>query len=53
MYRIVNRSSMHHVVSRLSAIFLVAALSLFAATVGSAAGSPGTVGKIVQALGSA
>jgi hypothetical protein len=48
MYRIVNRSSMHHVVSRLSAIFLVAALSLFAATVGSAAGSSGTVGKVAK-----
>jgi hypothetical protein len=48
MYRIVSRSSMHHVASRLSAIFLVAALSLFAAIVGSAAGSPGTVGKVAK-----
>jgi hypothetical protein len=48
MYRIVNRSSMYHVASRLSAIFLVAALSLFAATVGSAAGSSGTVGKVAK-----
>jgi hypothetical protein len=48
MYRIVNRSSMHHVVNRLSAMFLVAALSLFATTVGSAAGSSGTVGKAAK-----
>jgi hypothetical protein len=47
MYRIVNRSSMHHVVNRLSAIFLIAALSLFATTVESAAGSPGT-GKVAK-----
>jgi hypothetical protein len=48
MYRIVNGSSMHHVLSRLSAMFLLAALSLFAATVGSAAGSSGTVGKLAK-----
>jgi hypothetical protein len=48
MYRIANRSSMHHVVVRLSAMILVAALSLFAATVGSAAGSSGTVGKAAK-----
>jgi hypothetical protein len=48
MYRIVNRSFMHRVVIRLSAMFLVAALSLFAATVGSAAGSSGTVGKLAK-----
>jgi hypothetical protein len=47
MYRIVNRSSMHHVVSRLSAIFLVAALSLLA-NVGSALGNSGTVGKAAK-----
>jgi hypothetical protein len=48
MYRSVNGSSMHHVVSRLSAMFLLAVLSLFAATVGSAAGSSGTVGKLAK-----
>lgn len=48
MYRIVNGSSMHHVVRRLSAMFLVAALSLFATTVGSAAGSSGRTGKVAK-----
>jgi hypothetical protein len=45
MYRIVNTSSMLRVVNRLSAMILVAALSLFATSVGSAAGSSRSVGK--------
>jgi hypothetical protein len=48
MYRIVHRSLMHRVVIRLSAMLLVAALSLFAATVGSAAGSSGRTGKAAK-----
>jgi hypothetical protein len=48
MYRTVNRSFMHHVVNWLSAMFLVAALSLFATTVGSAAGSSGRTGKVAK-----
>jgi len=48
MYRIVNRSFMHRVVIRLSAMFLVAALSMFTTAVGSAAGSPGTLGKAAK-----
>jgi hypothetical protein len=47
MYRIVNRSSMHHVVSRLSGIFLVAALSLFSGVAG-AAGSSTTARKAAK-----
>jgi hypothetical protein len=47
MHRI-NRSSMCHVANRLSALFLVAALSLFATTVGSAAGSSGKTGKTAK-----
>jgi len=48
MYRIVNRSFMHRVVIRLSAMFLVAALGLYATAVGSAAGSSGTLGKAAK-----
>jgi hypothetical protein len=48
MYRITNTRSMHRVVIRLSAMILVAALSLFATAVGSAAGSSWTVGKAAK-----
>ena len=43
MYRTVNRSGIDYASIRLSVSFLVAALSLFAATAASAAGSPGQV----------
>jgi hypothetical protein len=48
LYRIVSKSSIYKVVNRLSAIFLVAALSLFAVIVGNAAASSGTVGKVAK-----
>ncbi len=47
MYRIVSKSSIYKVVNGLSAIFLVAALSLLA-NVGSALGNSGTVGKAAK-----
>jgi hypothetical protein len=48
MYRTVNRSSIRCVVNRLPAMLLLAALSLLAANVGSAAASPGKLGKAAK-----
>jgi hypothetical protein len=48
MYRSTDRSFKHHIVVWLVALSLVAALSLLAADVGSAAGSSGTVGKAAK-----
>jgi hypothetical protein len=48
MYRIVGRGSMQPVISRLSAMILVASLGLVFADVGSALGSPGAIGKVAK-----
>ena len=51
MYRIVNKYFMHRVVNRLSAMFLIAALSLLAIGVEGAAGSSGRTGMMAKRTG--
>jgi hypothetical protein len=50
MYQITTKSSAHHGLDRLSVLFPLTALGLFAVAVGSAAGSTGRTGKVAKHL---